>query len=294
MKQVKRSEQKSRFETELFLSPPGLFFLVLSFLIITPLQAQQKLIFKDGSVEKVERYDVKGNRVRFKSTERNEWEEVPVELVDLVATRQRNEKEADELAHAPRGSLGKPGERPEKDAPPALKPSEPVQVSPGVKLPEAYGIYAWDGAKLVPLSEAGTRKRTDRKNAIINMVAPAPILKQKVSIQLEGATSTTKLRTASPVFYVHLPEERGGQISLFRMMVTKSARILKEVSHSQITGSDSEKSQEYIFTPALRLSENVYKIFPTKPLPEGEYCLLELTPQQNQLETTVWDFSIPK
>ncbi|MGB7623003.1 MAG: hypothetical protein WBN92_11695 [Terriglobia bacterium] len=255
---------------------------------------QQKLVFKDGTTEKVERYEVKGDRVRFKSYERNEWEEVPLNLVDLAATKELNEKEARELKATPRKLVDAPEEGSKDQALNTLKPAGEVEISPGVKLPEAYGLYAWDGKKLAPLTEVGTRKKTDRKSAIINRVAPAPIMKQKITIQLDGPSAEVKLSTLTPVFYVYLPEDGGGQLSLFRMIVTKSARVLKEVSHSQITGSDRERSQEYVFTPSIRIAENVFKVFPEKPLAEGEYCLVALSPTQNQYTPTVWDFSIAK
>jgi hypothetical protein len=281
------------------LIPGGLFarlFLAASFLLCATAAVfpQQKLVFKDGTTESVERYEVKGDRVRFKSYDRNEWEEVPLNFVDLEATRKLNEKEARELNQTTRKSMHGPPEGSNEQATNTSRPAREVEIFPGVRLPEAYGLYAWDGKKLVPLAEVGTRKRTDRKSAIINMVAPAPVMKQKITIQLDGPTAELKLSTPTPAFYVYLPEERGGQLSLFRMIVTKSARVLKEVSHSQITGSEHEKSQEYIFTPSLRIAENVFKLFPEKPLSEGEYCLVELSQTQGQYTPTVWDFSVVK
>jgi hypothetical protein len=284
--------------TPLILSCAPRVMLVVGFIlgISTPQFSQQKLVFKDGTVEKVESYEVKADRIRFKSLERNQWEEVPLSLVDLDSTKKvnENEKESQGAKGQKTGSLDRPIQAAKDQGSVAPKVSELPEVAPGVKVPDAYGIYVWDGRNLMQLSEAGSRKRTDRKNVIINMVAPAPIMRQKVNIQLDGPTSDTNLRTPSPVFYAHLPEERGGILSLYRMIVTKSARVLKEVAHSQITGSDIEKSQEYIFTPSLRVAENVYKVFSTKPLVEGEYCLLVMSPEENRLETTVWDFFVVK
>jgi len=263
---------------------------------LTPVFSQQKLVFKDGTTEVVERYEVKGDRVRFKSVERNEWEEVPLDLVDLEATRKMNEREPQEG----RPRLEKPPEASKNDSAnqtpntSRTPPDMDVEVAPGVRLPDTYGLFVWDGKKLLQLVESGTRKKDDRKKTIINMVAPAPILKQKYTIQLDGPTADIQIQTTSPVIYIHLPGDRGGDLSLFHMMVTKSARILKEVSHSQITGGDSEKSQEYILTPSIRIADDVYKMSPTKPLAVGEYCILELSESQNRLPPAVWDFSIAK
>jgi hypothetical protein len=48
-----------------------------------------KLFLKDGDFHLVREYQVQGDRVRYYSTERGDWEEIPLSLVDINRTEQQ-------------------------------------------------------------------------------------------------------------------------------------------------------------------------------------------------------------
>src|SRR5512133_20333 len=62
------------------------YFCALLLLTAAAWAANVKLYMKDGSFQLVREYSVKGDRVRFYSVERSDWEEVPTELVDIQKT----------------------------------------------------------------------------------------------------------------------------------------------------------------------------------------------------------------
>jgi hypothetical protein len=58
-----------------------------------------KLYLKEGGYHVVREYSVQGDRVRYFSTERGEWEEIPKELVDLAHTEAERKARSDAEAH---------------------------------------------------------------------------------------------------------------------------------------------------------------------------------------------------
>ena len=127
-----------------FLGRTGLFAatilaLVLICLAQAPAPAQpqaRRLILKDGSYQSVTKYEIHGDRVRYFSAERGEWEEVPNSLIDWDATEKFEQGRQDSKLAPEAVELDKELEA-ERKAEQARSP----QVAPGLRLPDEGGIF---------------------------------------------------------------------------------------------------------------------------------------------------------
>jgi hypothetical protein len=290
--------------------------------------ANQRLILKDGSYQVMTRYQKVGDRVRYFSAERAQWEELPADLVDWAAT----EKWAKDHV---------PGAQPaaEPQAPPPVSPSIPEAaaidkeeqrerartpyVAPGLRLPDEEGIWALDTfhdqPELVVLAQnSGTVNRQTGHNVVRAALNPIGAVQQ--TIQITGAESKVKLHVNDPALYVSLstPDDTEADSSAVTVE-THGAGSVKQKDSSSSPSSQyaivrvrSNFKKDYRVVSGIKIgvagkvtqTEDVIpttaqvlpgdrwmKLTPAEPLTIGEYALMELL-GPGQVNLSVWDFKI--
>jgi hypothetical protein len=278
----------------------------------------RRLILKDGSYQLVTKYETKGNRVRYLSAERNEWEELPESLVDWPAT-EKYEKDRAAGASVPEAvQLDKEVEL-EREREETLLPL----VAPGLRLPEDSGVFLLDTLQGEPQilelqQTAGEVNRNTKGNIFHGAINPVAGLKQ--TIELEGAHAPVQSHVEVPSLYINLNDAPGqadsastqnsdraaqgsqaaqqsppaDRFRIVRTEVKSGNRILGDVKR-QATGKVSEE-HHLVKTTATRVNGGWLKVTPTESLAPGEYVLVEMSAQENTgkegMNLFVWDFGV--
>src|SRR5947207_11001633 len=138
----------------------------------TPSEAAKKLMLKDGAFQLVREYQRKGERVRYLSAERGDWEEIPAAMVDWDATAKAEASVATEQ-EALLKNVHHEQEEQHAEVPVEVDASLPV--APGIFLPAGEGMFVVEGKSITPLDQAGADIRTDNKQRLDQVLSPVPI-----------------------------------------------------------------------------------------------------------------------
>src|SRR6266852_1828664 len=181
---------------------------MLFLLVAIPVSAQnlaKRLILKDGSYQLATKWEVKGERVRYLSAERNEWEEVPNSMVDWAAT---DKYEKDRAAGKPTPeavALDKELEA-ERQADEARSP----HVAPGLRLPDDGGVILLDTfqsqPQLVELQQSSGELNKNMKGNILRATIN-PVAGAKQTIELPGLHSKIQAHASVPAIYVNVQQQ---------------------------------------------------------------------------------------
>jgi hypothetical protein len=240
--------------------------------------ANVKLYLKDGTYQLIREYQVQKDRVRYYSTERGDWEEIPLELVDLDRTK----KEAAEHEEAAKAEAKLQSE---EDA------AEREVREEVANIPQDVGVYFIRNKKIEPLKQAESKVVSDKKRSVLKILSPIPIVSGKATLEIDGEKSAFKVDTDRPEFYFRLANEE--HFGLIRLTPKKAARIVENISIIPVSKEIVEEQKE-IETFKKQIATGLFKIWPTKPLEPGEYALVEFTPAETAdkpVNLQAWDFS---
>jgi hypothetical protein len=275
-----------------------------------------RLILTDGSYQQVRRWEIKGDRVRFISAERNgAWEELPVSLVDWAAT----EKFAHGHTEAGREESAASADARAVDQEEATEKAEinsrTPQVAPRLYLPDRDGVWVLDyfqnQPELVTLEQnGGDMNQPTGHNVQRGQINPLP--NRKVEVRLDGMGSKIHLHENQPVFYVSLTggDDTAGpdaisvatsntkapgalsspnsQYAIVEVDPRRDYRVITNVTLSQL-GQQSENVTQT--TTTVVPGRHWMKVVPKQKLTVGQYALMEIVgPREANL--SVWDFAI--
>lgn len=286
--------------------PPLLILLASVFLFSQ--QTSKRLILKDGSYQLSSKWEVKGDRVRFYSSERYGWEELPTILVDWNATEKFNR----DLESQPGGPEPKLNKNYDNEDLPA-RPETPA-LAPGLELPEYGGVFLLDAYKnqpqLVELAQSGGDVNQHRSRNILRAAVNPLALSSKQTIEIEGAHAAVQSHAASPAIYVQLEATEApadsaqsqpkadakppaaaaaeDRFRIVRLQSKKDVRVVGDLTVS-VTGKMTQK-ETWIKTTSARFGEWT-RIIPAEPLPKGEYALVEIL-DKGEVNLSVWDFGV--
>jgi hypothetical protein len=249
-------------------------FAILIVLAGAAFGANGRLYLKDGDYEIVREYQVLADRVRYFSSERGEWEEIPLELVDLDRTKKdAAEREAAIEAEAKEQDVEDKAIRAERRE--------------EARVPLGPGVYTVDGDKVTALKTAEVEVNSSKGRTILKVLSPVPIVPGKSSVEIQGETAPYRAAGDKPEFYIRLSDdERFGIIKLSRK---KKGRLIENISILPVT---NEVIEDLKIVPTFKkqVSERTYKIWPEQPLEPGEYALVQYS--DGALNWQVWDFGI--
>ncbi len=237
-----------------------------------------KLFLKDGDYHMVREYQVQGDRVRYFSTERGDWEEIPKDLVDLEKTEKQRKTKSEETVRQTR-------EQDEEEK------AERAQRREIEAIPMESGGYFKENDQVRALKLADYQIITDKKRKALTMISPVPLIPGKATVVIKGERSPFVIKEDRPEFFLRLAKEE--KFGIIRLTPKKNLRIVENVSIVPRVNQTFEDRKQ-MATFEQELMGNLYKVWPEKPLTPGEYALMEFSEAEDQEEINlmIWDFAI--
>jgi hypothetical protein len=264
-------------------------------------EASKRLVLKDGTYQAVREYEVKGDRVRYFSSERFEWEEMPNNLIDWPATKKYEEDLKKGVAHDAE-QVDK--ERAEELA---MEDAKTPTVAPNLKLPMQGGVFVLDNyngtPQLIELSQATSDINRDTKGNILR-AAINPLASNKQKVEVPGAHAKVQVHTTRPTVFFNVDEEgpvtaQGSDTGTppkpeqrYRFVRMDQKKDVRQVGTVKISMTGKVSQQEvFLPTHGESIGGGWMKYTPEQDLAPGEYAVVEML-SDKEMNLYVWDLGI--
>ncbi|HVX65922.1 MAG TPA: hypothetical protein VHA11_04930 [Bryobacteraceae bacterium] len=235
--------------------------------------ANVRLYLTDGTFHVVREYQVTGDRVRFYSVERSEWEEVPLSLVDLKRTENEQKERAETM-------------RKETAEVAAEEKFEREQREERERVPQETGVFLVEGKDLRVIKQAESKVVSKKSRSVLKVLAPIPVVSGKSTVELDGEHSANTTGNNRPEFYIRVANEE--RFSIVKMRPKKGFRIVQAWEIVPVT-KELIETQDDVEIFRKQVDEGLYKIWPMQPLEPGEYAVVEYTAGKGNIQ--IWDFA---
>jgi hypothetical protein len=250
-------------------------FVALVVLAVSAFAANLKLYLKDGSYQLVREYQVQTDRVRYYSVERSQWEEIPLNLVDLKHTESELAERKTELAvEAKVISEEDQAERSVRD-----------EIA---KIPQDPGVYYLQDNAAKPFQVAEAKVHNNKGRNVLKVLSPIPMVTGKATLELDGTHAATVLTDPEREYFIQLSNEE--RFGIIKLTPEHGVRIVEKLTIVPVTKEIVEEPIEVAIFRKQLTQDGLYKIWPAKPMEPGEYAVVEYTPGKVNMQ--VWDFAI--
>lgn len=242
----------------------------------------KKLILKDGSFHLVREYQVEGDRVRFYSIDRSQWEQIPADLVDWNATKAADADQAQRDA----AILAKVrNEEAARTAQP-LDIDASLEVAPGIFMPPGESLFVFDGKAILPLAQAETNSKLAKGRFLEEVLVPVPVVPTRHVISIQGLHAKFRVQSDRPEFYIRTADAHEPELELIRTKVHGQNRQIENVD--QLFGEE-RATRDTLPLQAWEVAHGVFRFTLGEPLAPGEYAIAEVI-QDEGMSVYVWDF----
>ena len=250
---------------------------ILLFAVFAAWAVNVKLYLKDGGYHLVREYQVQSDRVRFYSVERSQWEEIPLDMVDLKRTQAEAAARQEKL---------------EKDAKSLTEESEERKAlqKEVLRIPQNPGVYWLEGSETKTLTAAESTVHTDKGRKILRYLsAHAADDQWERHAGNRGRALTQRLHQPGPGILHSALRIR----SLRHVALTSSKsgiRVVEDLKFIPATNEVEEQLDPIEIIQQELAPGGLYKFWAKDSLRPGEYAVVEYT--LGKLNIQVWDFAI--